>query len=189
MSASPVNGSRDAEDLKRKRYVPATMFWPQRKTTGDLTSFLSFPPLHPRSPSPSAPKDRAVSPPLQRRRSISPPSASVVVLPRVSDVDPARRRERERQLALRLAEEELAATTTGEQTSTAVATTGGGFDSAAEFAKLMQSSRSGGAYVPPARLRAMQMEASKDKASAEFQRLSWDALRKSINGLINKVCL
>ena len=33
----------------------------------------------------------------------------------------------------------------------------------------------------------MQMEASKDKASAEFQRLSWDALRKSINGLINKV--
>lgn len=34
----------------------------------------------------------------------------------------------------------------------------------------------------------MQMNASKDKASAEFQRLSWDALRKSINGLINKVC-
>jgi pre-mRNA-splicing factor CWC22 len=33
----------------------------------------------------------------------------------------------------------------------------------------------------------MQAEASKDKNSAEFQRLSWDALRKSINGLINKV--
>lgn len=56
----------------------------------------------------------------------------------------------------------------------------------AEFAKLL-GSRSGGAYIPPARLRAMQAEAAKDKQSAEFQRLSWDALRKSINGLINKV--
>lgn len=33
----------------------------------------------------------------------------------------------------------------------------------------------------------MQLDASKDKASVEFQRLSWDALRKSINGHINKV--
>ena len=55
-----------------------------------------------------------------------------------------------------------------------------------EFAKLL-GSRSGGAYIPPARLRAMQAEAAKDKKSAEYQRLSWDALRKSINGLINKV--
>ena len=56
----------------------------------------------------------------------------------------------------------------------------------AEFAKLL-GSRSGGAYIPPAKLRAMQAEAAKDKSSAEYQRLSWDALRKSINGLINKV--
>jgi len=41
--------------------------------------------------------------------------------------------------------------------------------------------------MPPARLRALQEEASKDKKSSEYQRLSWDALRKSINGLINKV--
>ncbi|ORY34956.1 armadillo-type protein [Naematelia encephala] len=63
-----------------------------------------------------------------------------------------------------------------------------GMDSSAkaEFAKLL-GSRSGGAYIPPARLRAMQAEAAKDKTSAEYQRLSWDALRKSINGLINKV--
>jgi pre-mRNA-splicing factor CWC22 len=33
----------------------------------------------------------------------------------------------------------------------------------------------------------MQAEAAKDKTSAEYQRLSWDALRKSINGMINKV--
>ena len=26
-----------------------------------------------------------------------------------------------------------------------------------------------------------------DKESAEYQRLTWDALRKSINGLVNKV--
>lgn len=56
----------------------------------------------------------------------------------------------------------------------------------AEFAKLL-GSRSGGAYIPPARLRAMQAEAAKDKTSPEYQRLSWDALRKSINGMINKV--
>ncbi|KAL7424964.1 pre-mRNA-splicing factor cwc22 [Cryptotrichosporon argae] len=56
----------------------------------------------------------------------------------------------------------------------------------AEFQKLL-GSRSGGAYIPPARLRAMQAAASKDKSSPEYQRLSWDALKKSINGLINKV--
>lgn len=60
------------------------------------------------------------------------------------------------------------------------------FDAKAEFAKLT-STRSGGVYMPPARLRAMQQEASKDKASAEYQRLSWDALRKSITGIVNRV--
>ena len=33
----------------------------------------------------------------------------------------------------------------------------------------------------------MMQEQIKDKASKEFQRLSWEALKKSINGLINKV--
>ncbi|KAH9918401.1 MIF4G-domain-containing protein [Epithele typhae] len=60
------------------------------------------------------------------------------------------------------------------------------FDAAAEFAKLTNS-RSGGVYMPPARLRAMQEEAGKDKTSAEYQRLSWDALRKSITGIVNRV--
>lgn len=55
-----------------------------------------------------------------------------------------------------------------------------------DFAALL-GTRSGGAYIPPSRLRAMQLEAAKDKTSAEYQRLSWDALRKSLNGLINKV--
>ncbi|XP_053386760.1 pre-mRNA-splicing factor CWC22 homolog [Mercenaria mercenaria] len=46
--------------------------------------------------------------------------------------------------------------------------------------------RTGGAYIPPARLRAMQAKIT-DKSSVEFQRISWEALKKSINGLVNKV--
>ncbi|KAI9092411.1 MIF4G-domain-containing protein [Phlyctochytrium arcticum] len=46
--------------------------------------------------------------------------------------------------------------------------------------------RAGGAYIPPARLRAMQA-AFTDKSSVEYQRITWEALKKSINGLINKV--
>jgi pre-mRNA-splicing factor CWC22 len=56
----------------------------------------------------------------------------------------------------------------------------------AEFAKLL-GSRSGGVYMPPARLRALQEAASSDKSSAEYQRLSWDALRKSLTGIVNRV--
>jgi pre-mRNA-splicing factor CWC22 len=41
--------------------------------------------------------------------------------------------------------------------------------------------------MPPARLRALQAEAAKDKNSPEYQRLSWDALRKSITGIVNRV--
>lgn len=46
--------------------------------------------------------------------------------------------------------------------------------------------RTGGAYIPPARLRMMQAQIT-DKSSLAFQRLSWEALKKSIHGLINKV--
>jgi len=56
----------------------------------------------------------------------------------------------------------------------------------AEFSKLLNT-RSGGVYIPPARLRAMQAAAGADKSSPEYQRLSWDALRKSITGIVNRV--
>ena len=46
--------------------------------------------------------------------------------------------------------------------------------------------RSGGTYVPPARLRALQSQIT-DKTSKEYQRMAWEALKKSINGLINKI--
>ncbi|KAF6758729.1 MIF4G-domain-containing protein [Ephemerocybe angulata] len=62
-------------------------------------------------------------------------------------------------------------------------------DPKAEFARLLGSgTRSGGVYMPPARLRALQEAAAAgDKASPEYQRLSWDALRKSITGIVNRV--
>ena len=52
--------------------------------------------------------------------------------------------------------------------------------------KELLTTRTGGAYIPPAKLRLMQ-EKITDKASPAFQRLAWEALKKSINGLINKV--
>ncbi|XP_022969283.1 pre-mRNA-splicing factor CWC22 homolog [Cucurbita maxima] len=46
--------------------------------------------------------------------------------------------------------------------------------------------KSGGVYIPPFKLARMMREVQ-DKSSVEYQRLTWDALRKSINGLVNKV--
>lgn len=41
-------------------------------------------------------------------------------------------------------------------------------------------------YIPPFKLARMLAEV-KDTSSPEYQRMTWDALRKSLNGLINKV--
>jgi pre-mRNA-splicing factor CWC22 len=101
-------------------------------------------------------------------------------IPRVEDVDPARRAERERQLAARMAAVEL------EKAEGKKGETKKEFDAVAEFAKLT-SSRSGGVYMPPARLRVLQEAAAQDRSSVEYQRLSWDALRKSITGIVNRV--
>lgn len=46
--------------------------------------------------------------------------------------------------------------------------------------------RTGGAYIPPARLRQMQAQIT-DKSSEAYQRIAWEALKKSIHGFINKV--
>lgn len=48
------------------------------------------------------------------------------------------------------------------------------------------TSKTGGAYIPPAKLRMMQAEIT-DKTSAAYQRIAWEALKKSIHGHINKV--
>ena len=51
--------------------------------------------------------------------------------------------------------------------------------------KVLVNTRAGGVYIPPARLRQMQQTIT-DKSSKEYQRITWEALKKSINGLINK---
>ena len=50
----------------------------------------------------------------------------------------------------------------------------------AEYERLL-GTRAGGRYIPPARLRALQSQFT-DKKSKEYQRMAWDALKKSING-------
>ena len=44
----------------------------------------------------------------------------------------------------------------------------------------------GGLYIPPAKLRLLQASLT-DKSSAEYQRIAWEALKKTINGRVNKV--
>ena len=104
------------------------------------------------------PRDRSPSPPSRRRRSISPSRPNGEAIPSSGNGTVSKVSEQDKDAAAK-----------------------------AEFTKML-GTRTGGAYIPPARLRAMQAEAAKDKTSAEYQRLSWDALRKSINGMINKVC-
>lgn len=48
------------------------------------------------------------------------------------------------------------------------------------------TSKTGGAYIPPAKLRMMQAEIT-DKTSEAYQRISWEALKKSLHGFINKI--
>ncbi|KAK4196481.1 putative pre-mRNA-splicing factor cwc-22 [Triangularia verruculosa] len=58
-------------------------------------------------------------------------------------------------------------------------------DMRAEYQKLL-TLRSQGVYLPPQKLRALQA-AITDKSSKEYQRMAWEALKKSINGLVNKI--
>lgn len=51
------------------------------------------------------------------------------------------------------------------------------------------NSRAGGVYVPPFKLAAMynELRQKNDKNSIDYQKMMWEMLRKSINGIINKV--
>ena len=123
-----------------------------------------------------SPPSRSPSP--NRRR--SPPGDSRRDDPDVPRLDHDRAIERERQLAERVREherKEAARKPMTEEEKQASAK--------AEYEKLLNM-RSGGTYIPPARLRALQAQIT-DKTSKEYQRMAWEALKKSINGLINKV--
>ncbi|MCJ1376170.1 pre-mRNA-splicing factor cwc22 [Loxospora ochrophaea] len=122
-----------------------------------------------------SPPSRSPSPPRRRL----PPRGPVRSAAGLPDVDPQRAAERERQLAERLRHREEGASSkplTAEEKQAAAKS---------EYEKLL-TMRSGGTYIPPARLRALQAQIT-DKTSKEYQRMSWEALKKSINGLINKI--
>ncbi|MCJ1296046.1 pre-mRNA-splicing factor cwc22 [Xylographa carneopallida] len=123
-----------------------------------------------------SPPSRSPSPPRRK----SPPRGPARAGPILQDVDPQRAMERDRQLADRRLKQEEAATPpkprTEEEKQAAAKV---------EYEKLLNV-RSGGTYIPPARLRALQAQIT-DKSSKEYQRMAWEALKKSINGLINKV--
>lgn len=130
--------------------------------------------------SPSASRKRSPpsrSPSPNRRR--SPPGASREG-PDVPSIDDDRAIERERQLAERLRQHELQEAARKPMTEEEKQAS-----AKAEYDKLVNM-RSGGTYIPPARLRALQSHIT-DKSSKEYQRMVWEALKKSINGLINKV--
>jgi pre-mRNA-splicing factor CWC22 len=139
------------------------------------------PPPESYRPSPSVKRKRSPhsrSPSPRRRR--SPPRGPALGGRILPDVDPQRAMERERQLAKRLKEQEAGGSDTKvltEEQKQAAAKV--------EYEKLLNM-RSGGTYIPPARLRALQAQIT-DKSSKEYQRMAWEALKKSINGLINKV--
>ncbi|KAJ5601166.1 hypothetical protein N7510_010700 [Penicillium lagena] len=95
-------------------------------------------------------------------------------------MDSDRAIERERQLAERVREHERQEASRKPMTEEEKQAS-----AKAEYEKLLNM-RSGGTYIPPARLRALQAQIT-DKTSKEYQRMAWEALKKSINGLINKV--
>lgn len=123
-----------------------------------------------------SPPSRSPSP--NRRR--SPPGDSTRNGSDAPNGDAERADDRERQLAERVREHEkreAARKPMTEEQKQASAK--------AEYEKLLNM-RSGGTYIPPARLRALQAQIT-DKSSKEYQRMAWEALKKSINGLINKI--
>lgn len=61
-------------------------------------------------------------------------------------------------------------------------------EASAPMKPVERPTRAGGVYVPPHKLRALQKELEeKEKFGVENQRMMWELLRKSINGIINKV--
>lgn len=47
--------------------------------------------------------------------------------------------------------------------------------------------KSGGVYVPPAKLKALMAEVELEQDSEEYQKLQWETLKKKINSIINRV--
>ncbi|OJJ86697.1 pre-mRNA-splicing factor CWC22, partial [Aspergillus glaucus CBS 516.65] len=146
-----------------------------------LQSAVRVPTPPPGESQPSASRKRSPpsrSPSPNRRRSA--PGDSLKQDGDAPRLDDERARERERQLAERVREHEKKEAARKPMTDEEKQAS-----AKAEYEKLLNM-RSGGTYIPPARLRALQSQIT-DKSSKEYQRMAWEALKKSINGLINKV--
>jgi pre-mRNA-splicing factor CWC22 len=163
---SPEAADAQSHTSGRKRSPSSRSPSPERRPptlrTRSVDPDTNNDPLPPRDPS--------------RSRSRSPLPLRSGPLPR--DVDRQRALERQRQAEVRRREEVQQDKPLSAAEKQAAAK--------AEYARLL-TMRSGGTYVPPARLRALQAEIGNDPQSSEFQRMAWEALKKSINGLINKV--
>ncbi|KAJ4292316.1 pre-mRNA-splicing factor cwc22 [Collariella sp. IMI 366227] len=132
--------------------------------------------LDDRSPSPM-PIDRR-SPSLRRDRSLSPDSRDRRDSRDSRDISPPPRdqsRSRSRSRSPEQTRNPAPVKTEEEKLA----------DARAEYQKLLNL-RSQGVYLPPQKLRALQA-AITDKSTKEYQRMAWEALKKSINGLVNKV--
>lgn len=137
----------------------------------------AYPSGRKRSPASRSPSPERRAPPLRRRSLSRSPPRRNGPLPR--DVDRSRAFERARQQEERSREDVV-------EPARPLSAADKQAAAKAEYEKLLNM-RSGGTYVPPARLRALQSEIGTDPESKEFQRMAWEALKKSINGLINKV--
>ena len=144
---------------------PEVVSPPRRHFDNRLPSRSPTPPRRDRSPS-----YRDNAPPT--RRDQSPPPKRHSPLPRRDGPDRYRPIEKEKK---RSPPSAVPAKTEEEKLEAA----------RAEYQKLLNL-RSQGVYLPPQRLRALQA-AITDKTSKEYQRMAWEALKKSINGLVNKI--
>jgi pre-mRNA-splicing factor CWC22 len=151
-----IDQAQTAASAKRKRSPPSRSPSPRRH--------------------PSPPRRRSASPGPSYKESHMPRPAPNGPLPK--DVDHQRAVERQRQFEHRQRNENQEDTKplTAEEKQAAAKK---------EYESLLNK-RSGGVYIPPARLRELQAQIT-DQKSKEFQRMAWEALKKSINGLINKV--
>ncbi|KAL5604520.1 hypothetical protein BROUX41_002475 [Berkeleyomyces rouxiae] len=178
---SPSRSPSPSRSRSRSRSRSPTPASPARSPTPRSKS-RSPPPRHPdptstrRSRSPSASRSRSRSPSASRSRSPPPHNAR---RPGSSSPGPARPHKRspsprsppppahdpiEKAEAIKQA------------------------DLKAEYQRLMDL-RSGGTYIPPARLRALQAQMGQDDSEESKriqQKFHWEALKKAINGLINK---
>ncbi|KAM7183718.1 Pre-mRNA-splicing factor [Rhypophila sp. PSN 637] len=175
---SPARDRRESspaasEDSRRDRHEATPTPEPTLKRSPSLSPRRESPPPNreSRSPSPrreSPPRTREIHSPSSRRE--SPPRTREIPSHPRQEADRYRPAQRDRMAApaepKKTEEEKLAAAKT-------------------EFQKL-SNLRSGGAYIPPHRLRLLQ-ETITDKSSKEYQRLAWSALKKALNGLVNKV--